>query len=47
MDIFLLVVSHFAVGAVAYLIGETQMKKKIERELMQVLNEFANKKEEE
>ncbi len=46
MGITLLVLSHIAIGAVAYLIGGHQMKKNIEREIMEILEEHNQRVEE-
>lgn len=46
MSITLLVLSHMAVGAVAYLIGGHQMKRKIEQEIMELLEEHNQRVEE-
>jgi hypothetical protein len=39
MELFLLILSHGVLGAVAYFIGANDEKKRIERELIRVLEE--------
>lgn len=46
MGITLLVLSHIAVGAVTYLIGGHHMKRNIEREIMEILEEHNQRVEE-
>lgn len=44
LDIILLIITHFVVGAFGFLHGSSKMKRDIEKELFKVLDEYKNKK---
>jgi hypothetical protein len=47
MEIFLLIASHTVVGVLCFFFGVDSMRKKLERELLEVINEHAKMIEDE